>query len=195
LSFFRHAAKLGETHGVDYSKFQHFEEANIHGGPRYMHEEFCIISDRPTVLKVDDQNRPHCEDGPFCRWSDGSALYSWHGTKVPAEWIEHKDRLDPRVALTHENLELRRAAAEIVGWKRVLQHLRAKPIDVDDNPEVGTLLEVDLPDAPGSRFLQVRCGTGRDFVLAVPNTLKTAREANAWGYQLDPSEMELEVRT
>jgi hypothetical protein len=190
LSFFRHVAQLP----LDYSKWDHFEVASVHSGPRYMHAKFCIVSDRPTVLKVDDQNRPHCEDGPFCQWSDGSALYAWHGTYVPASWILNKENLDPNIALTHSNIEQRRAAAEIIGMKKVLELLQPTVIDRDD-PEIGTLLEVDLPDAPKSRFLKVKCGTKRDFVLSVPQTVRTAKEANAWTYGLTAEEFDVEIRT
>jgi hypothetical protein len=160
-----------------------------------MHQEFCIVSDRPEVLLVDEQNRPHCENGPFCRWRDGTALYAWHGTRVPAEWIEHKDKLDPKIAITWPNVEERRAAAEIIGWKRVLETVNASVVDEDTDPQIGTLLRADLPDSPGAQFLRVRCGTGRDFVLPVPEDMRTALEANAWTYGIDPAELKLEVRT
>ncbi len=191
FSFFRHVAKLD----IDYSKWAHWETASEHSGPRYVHEKFCIISDFPSTLKVDEQNRPHAESGPFCEWADGSRLYSWHGARVAAEWIEHKKTLDPKTALTHGNVELRRAAAEIIGWAKVLEHVSAKTIDKDKDPEIGELLEADLPDSNGSRFLRVHCGTGRDFVLPVPAEMKTARQANAWTYDIPATQLKPEVRT
>jgi len=42
----------------------------------------------------------------------------------------------------------------------------------------------------------VRCGTGRTFALPVPPDMKTAIQANAWTYGLDPKDIfNLEVRT
>ena len=84
LSFFRHVAKID----IDYSTWQHWEDLSLHSGPRIMHPDFCMISDRPETLLVDDRNRPHCDTGPFCRWRDGTALYSVHGVRVPAWLIE-----------------------------------------------------------------------------------------------------------
>lgn len=192
LSFFRHVAKLD----LAYSKWDAWETLSLHSGPRWLHPEFCIVSDRPEILTVDEQHRPHGEAGPFCRWRDGSALYSWHGTRVPAAWVERKADLDPRTALTHESVELRRAAAEIVGWRRVLECVSARVVDRDGDPEIGELLEVDLPDSPASRFLRVRCGTGREFVLPVPTEMRSALQANAWTYGLDADDLrDLEVRT
>lgn len=189
--FFRDVAKLP----IDWQKWEPYETLALHSGYRFIHKNFVVVSDRPEFIKVDDQNRPHCETGPFCRYRDGFEMYAWHGTYVPAEWILKKESLDPSIALTHENVEQRRAAAEIVGWKKVLGHLQAKVVDEDSDPEIGKLLQVDLPESPGAKFLQVRCGTGRDFVLPVPEDMKTAREANAWTYGIEPSELNLEVRT
>jgi hypothetical protein len=162
-----------------------WEQAAIHGALRIMHEEFCIVSDFPEVLRVDDENRPHCEDGPSHRWRDGWSLYHWHGVRVPVEWIEDRAALTARVALTWENVEQRRAACEIVGWARIVDELGGRILDADADPEIGTLLAVTLPgndeepEVP-ARFLRVKCGTGRDFAICVPETVTTAIEAQAW---------------
>ncbi len=127
---------------------------------------------------------------------DGVALYYWHGTRVPAEWILHPEKMEPALALTHPNIEQRRAAAEIMGWGRVLRGMPHKVIDVDPDPQIGTLIEADLPNSPGSRFLCVRCATGRDFVLCVPREMQTALEANAASYDVPALDYTtLEVRT
>lgn len=161
----------------------------------WFNRDFCMASERPTALTLDAAGRLHSETGPAIAWSDGYALHAWHGTVVPAEWIERRESLDPKTALTHQNVEQRRAAAEIIGWRRVLDAVGAVVIHEDKDPMIGTLLEADLPDAPGSRFLRVRCGTGRDFVLPVPREMRDALEANAWTYGLDKGAYAPEVRT
>ena len=191
LSWFRHKAKLP----IDYSKWDMYEKAAI-AGPRILHKEFVMISERPDIMLVDEQNRPHCATGPYCQWSDGTGLYMWHGVKVPAIWILDPKKLDPKAVLQVSNLDVRRAGLEIIGWKRVLEILEARVVDTDVDQQIGTLLEVDLPDAPKSKFLQVKCGTGRDFVLSVPDSCKTALEANAWTYGVEETIMRnYEVRT
>ena len=166
-----------------------WEQAARHGGFRFMHAEFCLVSDFPAILRVDAQHRPHCADGPSHRWRDGWSLYHWHGVAVPREWIEERDGVDVRAVLADRNVERRRAGMEIVGWNKALAALHATTVDADPNPEIGTLLRCDLPDAPGSLFLRVRCGTGREFVLPVPEDVKTAAEANAWTYGLTSSQL------
>jgi len=179
-----------------HEKYKWWEDAAIHGGFRVMHPEFCIVSDFPEVLLKDEQNRPHCETGPSCRWRDGWELFHWHGVRVPGEWIKDRKSLTAKIALTQENVELRRAACEILGWDKILRELKAKTIDADDDPEIGSLVEVSLPDAGKERFLRVRCGTGREFALPVPRNMKTALEAQAWTWGLDKKTfIKPEIRT
>lgn len=80
----------------NYSKFDAYEKLAIHSGPRIMHEKFCMISDRPRVLKVDSKNRPHCDTGPFCEWSDGAAMYALHGVRMPM-WVVEAPSINARI--------------------------------------------------------------------------------------------------
>lgn len=160
------------------------------------YDTLAVIQDRPTVIKMDDDNRLHCENGPAILYADGFAVYSWHGTRIPADWIKNKSKLTPKIALTWENMEQRRAACEILGWVHILNELNAVTIDTDPDPQIGTLVEVDIPDIGKEKFIRVLCGTGREFAIPVPPNMKTALEANAWTYDIDPNLLKtLEVRT
>ena len=161
------------------------------------HRDFVMVCERPLYIKRDQQGRLHCETGKAIEFRDGWGLSVWHGTVVPHEWIADKTALDPLIALKEANIEKRRAAAEIIGWNRVLSALNPVIVDTDPNPQIGQLLRCDLPDSPGEQFLKVRCGTGRDFVLPVPADMRTALEANAWTFPgISIEELrQLEVRT
>lgn len=159
------------------------------------YKNYVVFQDRPELIKMDDRNLLHCEDGPAIRYRDGFSVYSWHGVRIPAEWITDRKSLSAKTALTWANMEERRAACEIVGWANILNELNAVTINKDVNPEIGELVEVNLPDIGKEKFLCVRCGTGRDFAIPVPKEMKTAHEANAWTYGLDVAEYEPEVRT
>ena len=123
------------------------------------------------------------------------ALYHWHGVSIPKEWVTGK-KPTASEAITWANVEQRRAACELVGWVNILSQLNAKTIDIDDD-DIGTLLEVEIPDSGKEKFLQVKCGTGREFALPVPRNMKTALEANAWTYGFDDVKQFIkpEVRT
>ena len=180
----------------EYENYKYWEEAAIHGTFRVMHEKFCIVADFPDTLKIDDQNRAHCQDGPSHRWRDGWELYHWHGTAIPAEWIKNPGHLTAKMAITWENIEQRRCACEILGWAKILKELNAKVIDTDGDPEIGELVEVNLPDIGKEKFLRVLCGTGREFAIPVPPDMKTALEAQSWTWDLKPKDFKIpEVRT
>ena len=172
----------------EHAAFEAWEAASIHGGFRVMHEEFCIVSDFPEFIRVDDQNRPHCETGPSHRWRDGWSLYHWHGTAVPAHWIEDRANLDPAEVIRAENVEQRAAGAAIVGWPKMLSVLKQKVINDSGSEDIGALIELTLPglDEPG-RFLKARCPRNGLIVEGVPRIsdidglpIDTALAAQAW---------------
>jgi len=143
------------------------------------------------------ENRLHREDGPAVYWPSGESYYFWRGVQVPGEWISDKKSLTASLALTWDNIEQRRCACEIIGWARILAELDATVIDHDDDPHVGDLVEVNLPDVGRERFLRVLCGTGREFAIPVPPSITTAIGGQAWTYGYDDpkSFRKPEVRT
>lgn len=180
----------------EHDNYYSWEQAAIHGGFRVMHDEFCMVSDFPEVLRVDDNNQPHCEDGPSHRWRDGWSLYHWHGVRVPDHWIEDRANLDPAEVLAHENVEARAAGMEIVGWARALDLLDARVIDSDPDPDHGDLIELTLPglDEPG-RFLRAYCPRNGLIVEGVPRVsdidgkpIDTVKAAQAWSFGMSEDE-------
>lgn len=163
----------------------------------WLYWDVAIITDRPLQLHVDVQGRLHNETGPAVEYADGLKVFAWHGVRIPEEWITDKANLKVETALTFPNLEQRRAAAEIIGWERVLAELPLKVIDTDADPMVGMLFSVRLPDTDkDTHFLKVLCGTGRTFVLVADENAKTALEANAQFSNVPPEVYRLlKVRT
>lgn len=195
LAFFAAAHALSPLPAPLQQELAAHTELAKHAGWWLCFENVCFVTRRPRV-SIDERGRLHNENGPAIATDTGRPiLYAWHGTEVPDDFIRDKENLPVDRALRWPNLEQRRAAAEILGWARVIRELDSRVIQEDPNPEIGTLLEVRLPDAPAARFLRVRCGTGREFVLSVPPTMQTAREANAWTWGLRPEDYAPQVRT
>lgn len=208
LSFFRHIVQLP----IDYSKWQHYEEAAARSGPRYMHSEFCIVSDRPEVLTVDAQNRPHNETGPFCRWRDGVALYAFHGVRVPRYVIERPDLINVERIHAERNEEIRRVMIERFGVGRYVTAAGFKVVDEDKDPlglprrllRRDNMLVVELTnstlDADGTRRTYfVACEPSLrpmlpDGRLGEPQSM-TALNAVASTYGMRGEEYKLEVET
>ena len=159
-------------------------------------DDAVYISDRPNVIRFDERNRLHCENGPAILYRDGFSVYSWHGTRCPKQWIENSESITINDCLHHSNVELRRVACEIVGWANVIEKLDYTVVDEDGDPEIGSLLEVNIPDIGKEKFLRVMCGTKREFALAVPPEAKTALEAQAMLFGMSVEEFTIpEIRT
>ncbi len=148
-----------------------------------LYEDFAIVCDRPEFIKMED-GRLHSADGYAIKWRDGYGLAFWRGTRIPDEWMLGQKPTAAEL-LKWENIEQRRAGFEIIGWSSLLSELDAKVIDQHSNPEIGTLLEANIPDSGKERFLKATCGTGREFVIPVSKNVKTAVEAQAWTYEFD----------
>jgi len=163
----------------------------------YCFDGMAFVSQRPSVVKLDDNARLHCETGTAIKYADGYGFCAWHGTRIPDGWVDGKKSLDVKTAITWANIEQRRAAIEILGWAKILKELDAKVIDADSDPLIGTLVEVKLPNLRNpARFLRVKCGTGREFAIGVPREIKTAIQGQAWMNGLSLSEFTCpEVRT
>ena len=165
-------------------------------------ENVCFASERHDVCKLDGRGVIHCEDGPAIHYRDGFSVHAWHGTRVPAHWIEDRANLKASEVMAERNVEVRRAGIEILGWKEIIDQLGGKVIEADADPEIGTVIELSLPDLPRpARFLRVRCATGRDFALGLPPDLPTADGyslphcAQAWAAQLHPAEWRKPLQT
>lgn len=180
---------------IDLTDITYMQEIAQNCGWVYCGESEVIIHDRPEIIKFDDRRLLHCETGPAIRYRDGFEIYAWHGQNVPENWINDRKSLTAKIALGQTNVELRRAACEILGWANVIDQLDSKVIDEDADEMIGTLFEVDIPDIGREKFLFVKCGTGRNFAIPVPPEMRTALEANAWTYGLKPTEYLPEVRT
>lgn len=194
ISFYKYFI---EVVGLELEKITGLLELTQHTGWYNAYEDVVVFQHRPEYIKMDDTNRLHCENGPAIRYRDGYSVYSWHGTRIPSDWIENKKSLTPEIALNWSNIEQRRCAAEILGWDNVIQQLNSVVIDEDGDPEIGTLLEVDIPEIGREKFLRVKCGTGRMFCIPVPPDMKTAIEAQAWTWDLTVEDFGVgpEIRT
>lgn len=182
VSFMRHVCKLGEApYNVDYSKWHHYEEAAIHGGPRWMHADFCIISDFPELLQVDDDRRPHADRGPFCRWRDDTALYSYHGVRMPEWAMEAPESITVEDIKGEENVEVRRSMRTLYGEGRYLTDTKSVLIhaDIGGARAKGAGPRALLKDDEGDQWLVGTDGsTGRTYYMKVPPHVKTCREAH-----------------
>lgn len=151
-----------------------------HGGKLWLHEDFSVVSERPTAIKLNASGVLHCETGPALAWGKDLEIYVLEGTEVPAEWITHKAQVDPSLVFTHPNVEQRRVLRNHLGWEKILTKFPVKSVDMHFDATVGELLEVELPELGRRRFLRMLCATGRTMIEQVDPDCQTAWGAQAW---------------
>ena len=146
------------------------------------------LSDRPAFIKRDESGRLHAESGPAIQYRDGWVVHAWHGTRVPAHWLDNRASLDPNEVIKAENVEQRAAGAAICGWPKMLGVLKAKVINDSGSDDIGQLIELTLPGLPEpGRFLKAVCPRNGIIVEGVPRVsdidnlpIQTALHAQAW---------------
>lgn len=152
-------------------------------------DEAAIVSPHPSVFKRDEQGRLHCDDGPAISYEDGFAIYAIHGVQVPKRIIMEPETLTIDDLLREENAEVARVIGEKLGglenvlkpgqdWVKLIDQ------DTDVHGNERALIEVRLQSLDrAARWVHVTCpSTGRQYVLGVPPTVKTAQEGIAWGF-------------
>ncbi len=159
-------------------------------GYRWMHAEFCIVSERPIRL-VTEQVRDgsdhgvthvaHCEDGPTHLWADGFAIWHWHGVRVPQHVIESPQTITLSEIRAEANAEVRRVMRERYGIARYLRDTGAKLLDTDyEGAREGAAPRALLQDDDGDRWLVGTDGsTGRVYYMAIVDDVSTCRAAHA----------------
>lgn len=188
-------AVLGQHDAPWLSLFQALGEAETDGLARvareagwwWPFERVAIMCERPSELHRDELGRPHRGEGPAMSWSDGFALYAWHGMPVPEDFSRSLGELTVERIDTEANAELRRVMVEHFGYDRYIDESGATPIHRDDT---GVLWRIELPDDEPIVMVEVinatpePDGTRRKYWLRVPPYVRTARQGVAWTFNL-----------
>jgi hypothetical protein len=133
-----------------HEKYAAWEQAAIHGGYRYIHPEFCMVSDFPRFIKMDDANRPHCDNGPSHQWRDGWSLFFWHGVSISDElsWIiTNPEKISVALIDKEGNQEIKRVMLERFGVGRYITEGGATVLhrDVDKLGAPRVLYQKNIP--------------------------------------------------
>lgn len=133
---------------------------------------WVIGCERPEVLRVDDQGRYHCVDGPALRYRDGFALYYVEGIKVPRFAIETPEKIEIGHIRHEQNVAVRRILMNQYGLQRYLTDTDATLLDRRAN-------EALLHDrVENVTWLLCKDGsTDSVHPVFVPNTVRTCQDA------------------
>lgn len=186
--FYSFIATLGvETSKIENNLYYANELLNL--GWILPYQGICIISKKPNKIMSNDFNQIHCENGPAVEYEDGYSMYCWRGIRVEKNWIESPDSITIKQIQNQQNVELRRAMIEIIGYDRYLKESNAIEIDRSQlNGQDIVLYEADFGYLKAKIVELINCtqendGTYKHYFHRVPKTINDAHSAVAalWG--------------
>ena len=153
-------------------------------------DELCILSERPSVLKINDRSQLHCDGGPSLLYPDGFSLFTLNGVCVPENIVmTPAEELDPKLIFSETNAEIRREILRKMGIDRFIQYCNPKVLDAKGDYE---LLEInDIERFPRMVYLKmINPSIGTYHVEGVADHCKTVQEAINWraGDSVDENE-------
>jgi len=161
-------------------------------------DQLCLVSERPTAIHCDAEGRLDSRSSAALAFADGYKIYSWQGVTCPKDLIEHPEKITPQEIDQEGNAEIKRIMIERFGLEKYVTSSFDTKIHED---ECGTLYSKRT--GVGEPLTMVRVtnstpesnGTYKEYFLRVPPTMKTAREAVAWTFDLDEEEYDPSVQT
>jgi hypothetical protein len=160
-----------------------------------------FVALEPGIWSIDEDGWLHDADGtPAMLWQDGWSASFEHGVHIP-RWATDAEALTVERINRTDNVELRRILAGRLGYDWFLANDRFSRI-IDDDAQRGQLWDLSR-DWRGdqSRLLRVLdatptpVGDRKVYWLNVPPSARTAQEAAAWTFGLEPDEYAPEVET
>lgn len=108
---------LGQS-GADVSQMEASAEIAQSCGWWWPFEDVCVLSERPSLLVLDQQGHLHSSDGPAVRYPDGWSLYAWHGVVVNANVVHYPNLITVAQIERERHPAIRRVLLERYGIER-----------------------------------------------------------------------------
>ena len=115
-------------------------------GPWWPYAHAALMTDRPAEMHLNTRSLPHRGDGPAALYRDGSPVYAWNGTPLPARWILQQETLTAR-ELKEFDADFREYVEARAGTPKPKAVKRKKP---------SVALKLDLPNDHTTRLEQLR---------------------------------------
>jgi hypothetical protein len=94
----------------------------------------CIVSDRPCILKFDNQNKIHMDGAPAIEFSDGFSIFAFHGTILPKKYGQiPSNQWNPLWLLEKTSDEMRRTLINGMGFELIRNSFHLKEVDELEN--------------------------------------------------------------
>lgn len=114
--------------------------------------------------------------------SMSNVLLRWQGVLVNQRIVLHPESITVNEIITEQNVEVRRVMIQRMGYQRFIDEAGGQTLDVDtDAGGERRLLRVPILNDEDLVCVSVFCpSTGHQYMLRVPPTMTTCRQAVAW---------------
>jgi hypothetical protein len=181
------------------------------------HQDVVVMSERPTVIALDDSDNLHSVSGPAFCYGDKLRKYMIHGIEVEPQIVKDPDNyLTPARIEQEHNAEVRRTLLDLYGSERYLRQTGAQVIHEgrhgrrlwwrmpNENRRVARGMEADSIFTNSNEplvMVEVKNSTPEPdgsikiYFLRVAPHIRNADEAVAWTFGLTLAEYEPYVET
>jgi hypothetical protein len=156
---------------------------SIHSGWRYEHEKFCIISDRPEILKTELRNGvyvAHSEEGPSHRWSDGWSLWHINGVRVDSQIVMAPETQTLAQLDGETNNDVQAIRIARYGWPRYLAESGCTVYHARNHPRDELPEKLYIDKSGRKRFVVIDPSTSKPVTMLVPREVETCEQAQAF---------------
>lgn len=111
-------------------------------------DDYCILSDRPTKILLNEAGQLHSENEAAVQYTDSAfAVYALNGIRVPAWVVETPaEKITAKQILDEKNTDVQREIIRKVGYERVLKLCNAKTVETWDCPKTDLHYEMKIMD-------------------------------------------------
>ena len=139
--------------------------------------EDVLIMDTPKVLKVDEMDNLHCDDGPAVEYRNGEKIFMIHGHEVPELVVMHPENITIPMIDNERNAEVKRIMVDRYGVNRYAVEKGAKILDKDTG--LSGMPRLLVQDADRNKWLiGTDGGTGRVYWMPVFSEATTCKSAH-----------------
>jgi hypothetical protein len=158
----------------------------------------CYLVRKPQQLAFNERLLAHNSAGPAVKFADGFTIYALNGVAVDARVIEEPGYLTVEVIDQERNVEVSRVLIEHYGVERFMVEAGALMVCED---EVGQLFVREIVDDEPIVMVRVKNstpeidGTYKHYMLRVPPSVRTPKEAIAWTFDMEESSYAPSIET
>ena len=186
ISFYDYFTQIGVFTHENFNKYKKLLLSGIYNMIQL--DGLCVVSNMPDIIKKDQRNVLHCDNGPSIHFKDGYELFYWHGICVPKTWILDKHNITKQDFVSEKNAEKKRCLKEILGNETLIKLLDVEIID-EDIDSFGypiKLHRTKTKDKLIDEFIYflnvIDPSTGREYYLCVPGC-SNVWKAKSWTFQ------------